>query len=111
MSATSLNPVPLHQIKDCNGNLESVIMGLPIIKRTATLLGQKILNKYLKPQMEKGIYKFESSYINNLIRELLKEDITLMSQEYKCGSFNSYSITGRTSKRIFNPLRLHKCID
>ena len=68
------------------------IMGLPIIKNNATGLSQHILDNYIKPYIIKNKkIKLPKSYFENLIKQLLHNDISLASVEFKCYNSNSYT--------------------
>jgi len=81
---------------DKKGEKHVKIMGLPVIKRNGTALGKKILNEVLIDRIKNGEHKFEKKFLLDLINENLKKDLSLIAQEYRCGSFKSYSIGGRT---------------
>lgn len=75
---------------------EVKIMGLDIIKTNATELGPLIFEKYVKSRMIKEVKgKFERSWIENLIRQELENNVELMAQEYKVKAFRSYSFAGK----------------
>jgi len=83
---------------DKEGKKHVEIKGMPIIKSTATALGQFILEKHIKPRMiEDNCGKFEKKWVKGLIAEAIEEDITLLAQEYKCQPYATYSIIGKRS--------------
>jgi len=86
---------------DKNGEKQVKIMGLPIIKRNGTALGKKILNEVLIDRIKNGEYKFGKLFLINLINEKLKEDLSLVAQEYRCATFDSYGISGKYRKTIW----------
>ena len=67
-----------------------VIKGLPIIKRNASRLSKAVL-KVLKPQIIKNLdCRFKKSYIDNIIKEKLKKDITLATTRIEVKELNKY---------------------
>lgn len=83
---------------DNKGDKHIEVMGLPIIKSTATELGRLILEKHIKPRMLKELKgKFEKAWIMQLIKAELKDNISLMAQEYRCQAYADYSLKGKQS--------------
>lgn len=81
---------------DKNGEKQVEIMGLPVKKVNATLLGQKILKEHIIPRMKKELKgKFEKAWIESLIIEKAEKDIGLLAQEYKSKPYHLYSLTGK----------------
>jgi len=83
--------------------LKLKIVGLPIIKDNATLLGQKILRDTLKGtiiEFEKA--KFPKEFINNIIsNELQKPDsIKLLGREFKVKPAASYKLESQIQAQI-----------
>lgn len=84
------------------------IMGMPVIKSSATELGKKILDDYIIPRMKtehKG--KFEKEWVMKIIKEEIEKNPALIAQEYKCNSYDSYpkeinSIWKQISKAYLN---------
>lgn len=76
-----------------NEDNKLIIKGLPIIKHDASQLGQVIL-KRLKPLIkEKKTIKFTRQFIEDLINEELRKDITLIGRIYNVRSPDSYKST------------------
>lgn len=71
---------------------EITVMGLPIIKSNASKLGPLIFEKYMRDTIIKNLLgKFEKKDVDHWIREELKNDITLVAQDYKVQRFDAYS--------------------
>lgn len=78
-----------------NGKTKLEIVGLPIKKDNATVLGYKIFNSVLKPKILKNKRaKFEREYINELIEEYMSkpEALSLCEIEYKVKRYDTYKI-------------------
>ncbi len=77
-------------------NKKVKIMGLPIKKSNATELGMRIFKDQIEPRMLKEKSgKFESQWIADHLKEVLKDDMELMAVEYKCSPFDTYAVGGR----------------
>lgn len=67
------------------------VVGFPIMKDNATLLGWHIFKKYLEPEgLQKNRLKFKKSYVESLIKKELERDISLISVRMKCNPASSY---------------------
>ena len=72
------------------------VMGLPIKKVNASRLAPMIFEKFIKPRMIAELKgKFDSEWIKNLVHEELSNDLSLVSQEYKCNNYESYGMKGK----------------
>jgi len=81
---------------DVHGERQVEVMGLPVIKSTATNLGKIILGRHIIPRMKKELKgKFEKEWISNLIDLELKDNMHLIAQEYKCQPYDSYKLSAR----------------
>ncbi len=76
------------------------IKGLSIIKHDATHLGAKLLIK-LKPMiLEQQSIKFKKEYIEQLIDDEIKEDITIIARTYNVKSLDNYKSTSSIQAQI-----------
>lgn len=79
------------------------IMGLPIKKDGATLLGPKLYEEVLKPLiLENDRAKFPKEFIDNLLTDALKksENLVLLAREYKVKPLVSYKNENQIQAQI-----------
>jgi len=92
----------LYIYKDKNETMIKLV-GLPIKKDNATVLGMKIYEECLEPIIKKQkTAKFPKNFIDTLIDTYLQrpEAMELISQEYKVNSFSSYKLPGQIQAQI-----------
>jgi DNA polymerase elongation subunit (family B) len=83
---------------DRAGDKHVEVMGLPVIKSSATMLGKLILDKHILPRMKlENIGKFDKTWFDEIINAELTGNIALIAQEYKCQPYNDYSLAGKHS--------------
>lgn len=90
-------------IYDKKGEKVIKIMGMPIKKDGATLLGPKIYNEILKPLiLENDRAKFPKKYIDELLEKALEDpkNLELLSREYKVKPAISYKSEGQLQAQI-----------
>jgi DNA polymerase elongation subunit (family B) len=76
---------------DKNNEKQVIVKGLPIIKNQATELGKLILQKYIIPRIKAELKgKFDKKWFDDIIATELKENIMLITQEYKCKAVREY---------------------
>ena len=98
----------LYIYKDEKGESQIELVGLPIKKDNATVLGMKIYDEILKPEIIKNNRaKFTKEFIEKNLNNYLEnpEIMELISQEYKVNTFSSYKtncIQAQISKAYFN---------
>ena len=92
-----------------NGKRGIELVGLPITKDNATILGMKIFNEVLKEEiLKQGRAKFSKKYITDIVQFYLqKEEIMkLIAVEYRVNPFNTYKnpsqIQAQISKQYFD---------
>ena len=76
-----------------DGSRKLKIMGLPIIKDNATALGQRILERDIKPRiMEHGTAKFSKEVINGILNYYIKDsdNLSLLAREFKVKPAHTY---------------------
>jgi DNA polymerase elongation subunit (family B) len=96
-------------IYEKDGDKKLKIVGLPIKKDNATLLGPKILKEVLEPNiLISNSAKFPRNYIEDTLSNYLddKENLRLLSREYKVKPFKTYKkesqLQAQISKGYFN---------
>jgi len=90
-------------IKDKNGKKEVVLVGLPIIKSSATALGIKIYNEVLEALIiQNNRAKFTYDFIKKTINDYIKREeiLTLIAQEYKIKPFHTYKLASQIQAQI-----------
>jgi len=74
-----------------NGKVK--LVGMPVMKDNATLLGQKIFEEKLKPLiLEKTFAKFDKEIVNGFVSHYLSDitNVKLLAREFKVKPGNSY---------------------
>lgn len=95
------NYLYIYTDKDGKKNVE--LIGLPIKKDNATVLGMKIFTEVLEPKIIENINaKFPLLFIQNTINEYLKKDeiIQLIAQEYRVKPLLSYKKSSQIQAQI-----------
>lgn len=88
------------------------LMGLPIIKGDASLLGKKVFKKYLYEQiLEDKTIKFDKEYLQQLIDIELENDTLISAVIKKCNSYNSYVRKHKQTLAKAKKKKLKKLID
>ncbi|MFA5132969.1 MAG: DNA polymerase domain-containing protein [Candidatus Paceibacterota bacterium] len=76
---------------DKTGANKVEIKGMPIIKHSATKVGKRVLEEYIKPKIiAKGICDFSKQEIMKKAAEILSLDISLASVMFKVNAANTY---------------------
>jgi len=74
-----------------NNDDKLIIKGLSIIKHDSTKLSQKIFKRIKDRIIDRQSIKFPLEFINDMIKEELEEDITVIGREYNVKSPESYA--------------------
>jgi len=79
---------------------EVVVKGLPIVKSNSTMLGKKIY-EILKPKIIETLQcKFSEGYIDGLMRDLVKQDISFAAKRFSVKSPDKYKIPSQLDCQI-----------
>ena len=82
-----------------NGKVK--IVGFPIMKDNATELGMKIFKEYLEPlALKNNDLLFSKKFVEGLVYEELRKDITLMAVNIRCNSADSYKSPSQLQAQI-----------
>jgi len=88
------------------------LMGLPIIKGDASLLGKEVFKKYLYEQiLEDKTIKFDKEYLQQLIDIELEENPLISAVIKKCNTYNSYIRKHKQTLAKAKKKKLKKLID
>lgn len=78
-----------------------VVKNLGIVKKSSSRLARKIFWDYLVPRIKSEYnVKFPKYYINNIIQEILKKDLSYASKRFNVLSSNSYKMSSQLQSQI-----------